>query len=122
MEREKERDKNHEKASKASTELEIKVQELQSQGLIRVERSASGGLDIQVVPVTLTEPATASANCTGQTLTISNICTSSSVRFWAEKLMEEKKEAGTLICSLHSFIEDNVSSPADTTLTLATII
>ncbi|XP_061087308.1 formin-like protein 1 isoform X2 [Conger conger] len=64
-ERERERDKNQEKASKASTELELKVQELQSRGLLRVERSPSGSLDIQLVPVTLTEPATGSTNHTG---------------------------------------------------------
>ncbi|KAG5854967.1 hypothetical protein ANANG_G00043700 [Anguilla anguilla] len=61
-EREREREKSQEKAS---TELELKVQELQSRGLIRLERSASGALDIQVVPVTLTEPTPGLTNHTG---------------------------------------------------------
>uniref|UniRef100_A0A668AST5 Formin like 1 n=1 Tax=Myripristis murdjan TaxID=586833 RepID=A0A668AST5_9TELE len=45
-----------------SSELEQKVQELQDKGLIRLGRTASGGLDIQVVPVTVVEyvPAPAS--------------------------------------------------------------
>uniref|UniRef100_A0A8C2ZA53 Formin like 1 n=1 Tax=Cyclopterus lumpus TaxID=8103 RepID=A0A8C2ZA53_CYCLU len=38
-----------------------KVQELQDKGLIRLGRSASGGLDIQVVPVTVVEYVQASA-------------------------------------------------------------
>ncbi|KAJ8364623.1 hypothetical protein SKAU_G00134540 [Synaphobranchus kaupii] len=64
-EREREQEKNQEKASKASTELELKVQELQAQGLIRIERSTSGALDIQVVPITHTGPVPGSTNHTG---------------------------------------------------------
>ncbi|KAK0142669.1 Formin-like protein 2 [Merluccius polli] len=64
LEREREKDREHfgQTASSSSSslvsspsELEQKVQELQEKGLIRLERTASGGLDIQVVPVTVTE-------------------------------------------------------------------
>uniref|UniRef100_A0AAX7U678 Formin-like 1a n=1 Tax=Astatotilapia calliptera TaxID=8154 RepID=A0AAX7U678_ASTCA len=37
------------------SELEQKIQELQDKGLIRVGRTASGGLDVQVMPVTVVE-------------------------------------------------------------------
>ncbi|KAJ4931739.1 hypothetical protein JOQ06_010179, partial [Pogonophryne albipinna] len=39
----------------SQVKLEQKVQELQDRGLLRLGRSASGGLDIQVVPVTVVE-------------------------------------------------------------------
>ncbi|KAI1896503.1 hypothetical protein AGOR_G00095450 [Albula goreensis] len=61
-ERERDRERDRERASRASTELEYKVQELQARGLLRMERSASGALDIQVLPNTVIEPAAASAN------------------------------------------------------------
>lgn len=48
-ERERERDKD--RSTEALRELEAKVQVLVEQGLVRMERSASGHLDIQVVPV-----------------------------------------------------------------------
>uniref|UniRef100_A0A8C2Z953 Formin like 1 n=1 Tax=Cyclopterus lumpus TaxID=8103 RepID=A0A8C2Z953_CYCLU len=51
----------HTSAPQTSSELEQKVQELQDKGLIRLGRSASGGLDIQVVPVTVVEYVQASA-------------------------------------------------------------
>ncbi|XP_035514262.1 formin-like protein 1 [Morone saxatilis] len=48
-ERERERDKD--RSTEALRELEVKVQALVEQGLVRMERSPSGHLDIQVVPV-----------------------------------------------------------------------
>ncbi|XP_018597604.2 formin-like protein 1 isoform X1 [Scleropages formosus] len=54
-EREKEREKDLERSIQSSSELEAKVQELQEQGVIRMERSASGSLKILVVPSIITE-------------------------------------------------------------------
>ncbi|KAK5855915.1 hypothetical protein PBY51_007548 [Eleginops maclovinus] len=58
-EREREREKDMERLNTStpptSSELEQKVHELQDKGLIRLGRSASGCLDIQVVPVTVVE-------------------------------------------------------------------
>ncbi|KAJ8404276.1 hypothetical protein AAFF_G00340490 [Aldrovandia affinis] len=62
LERDRERDR--ERPSIAHSELEQKVQELQQRGLIRLGRSASGGLDIQVIPITITEPAPSPATRT----------------------------------------------------------
>ncbi|KAI1884120.1 hypothetical protein AGOR_G00223170 [Albula goreensis] len=53
LERDRERDR--ERPSLGPSELEQKVQELQDRGLIRLGRTASGGLDIQVIPVTIIE-------------------------------------------------------------------
>ncbi|MBN3312062.1 FMNL1 protein, partial [Atractosteus spatula] len=53
--RQKEQDR--ERTAQATSELEIKVQELQDKGLIRVARSSSGSLDIQVIPITIIEMA-----------------------------------------------------------------
>lgn len=52
LEREKEREMERDKdrSNQALKELEVKVQALVDQGLIRMERSSSGHLDIQVVP------------------------------------------------------------------------
>ncbi|KAF7661661.1 hypothetical protein LDENG_00256450 [Lucifuga dentata] len=63
MEKEKDRERLSKSSPQSSSELEQKVQELQEKGLIRLGRSASGSLDIQVVPVTIVEyvPAPASA-------------------------------------------------------------
>ncbi|KAG7459683.1 hypothetical protein MATL_G00213250 [Megalops atlanticus] len=52
-----ERERDRERVSQSSSELELKVQELQDRGLVRLTRSASGSLDIQVIPVTIIEPA-----------------------------------------------------------------
>ncbi|KAM9837583.1 formin-like protein 1 [Aulostomus maculatus] len=49
MEREREREKD--RSTQALKELEVKVQALVDQGLVRMQRSASGQLDIQVVAV-----------------------------------------------------------------------
>ncbi|XP_068560561.1 formin-like protein 1 [Cebidichthys violaceus] len=54
-EREKDRERLSTSTPQTSSELEQKVQELQDKGLIRLVRSPSGGLDIQVVPVTVVE-------------------------------------------------------------------
>ncbi|XP_056263803.1 formin-like protein 1 isoform X2 [Pseudoliparis swirei] len=59
-EREKDRERLSTSAPQTSSELEQKVQELQDKGLLRLGRSASGGLDIQVVPVTVVEYVQAS--------------------------------------------------------------
>nr|XP_015217574.1 PREDICTED: formin-like protein 1 isoform X2 [Lepisosteus oculatus] len=53
--RQKEQDR--ERTAQATSELEIKVQELQDKGLIRVARSSTGSLDIQVIPITIIEMA-----------------------------------------------------------------
>lgn len=50
-ERERERQRDQDRATQALRELEVKVQALVQQGLLRVERSSSGHLDVQVVPV-----------------------------------------------------------------------
>ncbi|XP_065820360.1 formin-like protein 1 [Labrus bergylta] len=54
-ERERDRERLSTSAPQMSSELEQKIQELQDKGLIRLGRSASGGLDVQVVPVTVVE-------------------------------------------------------------------
>uniref|UniRef100_G3PME2 Formin-like 1a n=1 Tax=Gasterosteus aculeatus aculeatus TaxID=481459 RepID=G3PME2_GASAC len=59
--REKDRERLSTSAPATSSELEQKVKELQDKGLIRLGRSPSGGLDIQVVPVTVVEYVQATA-------------------------------------------------------------
>ncbi|XP_028267637.1 formin-like protein 1 [Parambassis ranga] len=54
-EREKDRERLSTSTSQTASELEQKIQELQDKGLVRLGRTASGGLDIQVVPVTVVE-------------------------------------------------------------------
>uniref|UniRef100_A0A671Y1R5 Formin like 1 n=1 Tax=Sparus aurata TaxID=8175 RepID=A0A671Y1R5_SPAAU len=61
-EREKDRERLSTSTPQTSSELEQKIQELQDKGLIRLGRSASGGLDIQVVPVTVVEYVQAPAS------------------------------------------------------------
>ncbi|KAM4624573.1 formin-like protein 1 [Polymixia lowei] len=48
---ERERAMDSDRLAQALTELEVKVQALADQGLVRMERSSSGHLDLQVVPV-----------------------------------------------------------------------
>lgn len=48
-ERERERERDKDRSTQALKELEVKVQALVEQGLIRIERSSSGQLDLQVV-------------------------------------------------------------------------
>ncbi|XP_018620217.2 formin-like protein 1 isoform X1 [Scleropages formosus] len=50
-----EREKDRERPCQNPSELELKVQELQERGLIRLGRTPSGGLDIEVVPVRIIE-------------------------------------------------------------------
>uniref|UniRef100_A0A8C8H422 Formin-like protein 1 n=1 Tax=Oncorhynchus tshawytscha TaxID=74940 RepID=A0A8C8H422_ONCTS len=57
-----ERERDRERLSQPSSELEFKVQELQDRGLIRLGRTPSGALDLQVVPVTIIEYAPAPAS------------------------------------------------------------
>ncbi|XP_051995948.1 formin-like protein 1 [Xyrauchen texanus] len=47
-----ERDRDREKVSEES-KLELKLKELQEKGLVRLERTSSGSLDIEVIPVTV---------------------------------------------------------------------
>ncbi|XP_051904584.1 formin-like protein 1 isoform X2 [Hippocampus zosterae] len=54
-EREKERERLSMATSQAPSELEQKIQELQEKGLICLTRTPSGGLDIKVVPITVTD-------------------------------------------------------------------
>uniref|UniRef100_H3D2A0 Formin like 1 n=1 Tax=Tetraodon nigroviridis TaxID=99883 RepID=H3D2A0_TETNG len=54
-EREKDRERLGTSTPQTSSELEQKIQELQEKGLIRLKQRASGGLDIEVVPVTVVE-------------------------------------------------------------------
>lgn len=51
LERERERQRERDRAAQALREVEVKVQALVQQGLLRMERSPSGHLDVQVVPV-----------------------------------------------------------------------
>ncbi|XP_042360198.1 LOW QUALITY PROTEIN: formin-like protein 1 [Plectropomus leopardus] len=64
-EREKDRERLSGSTPQTSSELEQKIQELQDKGLIQLGRSASGGLDIQVVPVTVVEYVQAPASQPG---------------------------------------------------------
>ncbi|KAF7665194.1 hypothetical protein LDENG_00149920 [Lucifuga dentata] len=50
-ERERERERDKDRSTQALRELEAKVQALVDQGLVRMECSSSGDIDIQVVPV-----------------------------------------------------------------------
>ncbi|XP_031700073.1 formin-like protein 1 isoform X3 [Anarrhichthys ocellatus] len=50
-EQERETERERDRSTEALRELEVKVQALVEQGLVRMERSSSGHLDIQVVPV-----------------------------------------------------------------------
>uniref|UniRef100_A0A8D3C262 Formin-like 1a n=1 Tax=Scophthalmus maximus TaxID=52904 RepID=A0A8D3C262_SCOMX len=54
-EREKDRERLSTSGPQTTSELEQKLHALRDKGLIRLGRSASGGLDIQVVPVTVVE-------------------------------------------------------------------
>ena len=50
-ESERERERGEDRSTQAPRELEVKVQALVRQGLVRMERSPSGRLDLQLVPV-----------------------------------------------------------------------
>ncbi|XP_028311559.1 formin-like protein 1 [Gouania willdenowi] len=69
LDREREKAREHRSSSitQATSELEQKVQELQDKGLIRLGRSASGALELQVVPVSVIEyvenPSQAAQSC-----------------------------------------------------------
>lgn len=58
LERERERERDRERSAQALRELEVKVQGLVDQGLVRMERTSSGHLDLQVVPVVRHVPET----------------------------------------------------------------
>ncbi|XP_026772511.3 formin-like protein 1 [Pangasianodon hypophthalmus] len=55
--REKDRDAEEQRDSK----LEVKLRELQDKGLVRLEKTASGSLDIEVIPVTVVQTVPVSA-------------------------------------------------------------
>ncbi|TKS92184.1 Formin-like protein 3 [Collichthys lucidus] len=76
-EREKDRERLSASTPQTSSELEQKIQELQDKGLIRLGRSASGGLDIQVVPVTVVEYVQTPASAT-QPSTLDSVTDSAS--------------------------------------------
>ncbi|XP_034046531.1 formin-like protein 2 [Thalassophryne amazonica] len=63
-EREKDRERLSTSAPHTPSVLEQKLHKLQEKGLIRLERRASGDLDIQVVPVTVVEYVAAPASVT----------------------------------------------------------
>ncbi|XP_030626141.1 formin-like protein 1 [Chanos chanos] len=67
-EREKERERDRDKSVQALSELELKVQGLVDQGLIRIERSESGSLDLHVIPISIatSEPTTIPKTDTGE--------------------------------------------------------
>lgn len=50
-ERERERERDQERSTQDLRELQAQVQALVERGLVRMERSSSGHLDVQVVPV-----------------------------------------------------------------------
>uniref|UniRef100_A0A8C9SKX1 Formin like 1 n=1 Tax=Scleropages formosus TaxID=113540 RepID=A0A8C9SKX1_SCLFO len=60
-----EREKDRERPCQNPSELELKVQELQERGLIRLGRTPSGGLDIEVVPVRIIETVASPVAQTG---------------------------------------------------------
>lgn len=49
LEKERERERDKDRSTEALMELEVRVQALVEQGLLRMERSPSGHLDVQVV-------------------------------------------------------------------------
>ena len=51
VEREMERERDRDRSAQALSELEAKVQGLVDQGIIRMERTSSGHLELIVVPV-----------------------------------------------------------------------
>lgn len=59
--REKSRDAEEQKDSK----LEVKLRQLQDKGLVRLEKTASGSLDIEVIPVTVVQAVAVSVTETG---------------------------------------------------------
>ncbi|XP_007558234.1 formin-like protein 1 [Poecilia formosa] len=54
-ERERDRERRGSSVGQSQSELEQKIQELQDKGMIKLGRTPSGGLDIQVVPVKVVE-------------------------------------------------------------------
>lgn len=53
-----------EKVSEKESKLEVKLRELQEKGLVRLERTASGSLDIEVIPVTVEKIVTQTGRST----------------------------------------------------------
>lgn len=53
-----------EKVSEKESKLEVKLRELQEKGLVRLERTASGSLDIEVTPVTIEKIVTQTGRST----------------------------------------------------------
>lgn len=67
--REKDRDVEKQRDSK----LEVKLRELQDKGLVRLQKTASGSLDIEVVPVTVVQTVLAEVTETGATRTADSL-------------------------------------------------
>ncbi len=57
------RERNRE-ASETESKLEAKLKELEEKGLVRLERTASGDLDIEVIPVTVEKIVTQTGRST----------------------------------------------------------
>ncbi len=57
------RERNRE-ASENESKLEAKLKELEEKGLVRLERTASGSLDIEVIPVTVEKIVTQTGRST----------------------------------------------------------
>lgn len=53
-----ERERNREKVSEEESRLEQKLKELEEKGLVRLQRTASGSLDIEVIPVVIEKTVT----------------------------------------------------------------
>jgi len=53
-----------EKVTEEESKLEVKLRELQEKGLVRLERTASGSLDIEVIPVTIEKVVTQTGRIT----------------------------------------------------------
>lgn len=73
IQREREREQEHlsqpsqverVKVSEKESKLEVKLRELQEKGLVRLERTASGSLDIEVIPVTIEKIVTQTGRST----------------------------------------------------------
>lgn len=63
------REKNRDVEEQRDSKLEVKLRELQDKGLVRLEKTASGSLDIEVVPVTVVQTVAVSLTETGMNQT-----------------------------------------------------
>lgn len=56
---------NRDAEEQRDSKLEVKLRELQDKGLVRLERTSSGSLDIEVIPVTVVQTVLAGGTETG---------------------------------------------------------